>query len=68
MDTGKRNLRTKLFYGAGYLPDPCFYQFIASFQIVFLTGVVGLSPAVAGTISSVTIMSDAVFRDRKSVV
>ena len=61
MDTGKRNLRTKLFYGAGYLPDPCFYQFIASFQIVFLTGVVGLSPAVAGTISSVTIMSDAVF-------
>ena len=61
MNTEKKNLRTKLCYGAGYLPDPCFYQFIASFQIVFLTGIVGLSPAVAGTISSVTIMADAVF-------
>lgn len=61
MDTGKKSLRTKLCYGAGYLPDPCFYQFIASFQIVFLTGVVGLTPATAGTISSVTIMADAVF-------
>ena len=61
METGKRSLKTKLCYGAGYLPDPCFYQFIASFQIVFLTGVVGLSPAMAGTISSVTIMADAIF-------
>ena len=61
MDTGKKNLRTKLCYGAGYLPDPCFYQFIASFQIVFLTSVVGLSPSTAGTISAVTIMADAVF-------
>ena len=61
MDTRKKNLRTKLCYGAGYLPDPCFYQFIASFQIVFLTGVVGLNPSTAGTISSVTIMADAVF-------
>ena len=61
MDNGKKNLKTKLCYGAGYLPDPCFYQFIASFQIVFLTSVVGLTPAMAGTISSVTIMADAVF-------
>jgi GPH family glycoside/pentoside/hexuronide:cation symporter len=61
METGKKDLRTKLCYGAGYLPDPCFYQFIASFQIVFLTGVVGLTPASAGTISSLTIMADAVF-------
>ena len=55
------NLKRRLGYGAGYLPDPCFYQFIASFQIVFLTTVVGLSPAAAGTISSVTILADAVF-------
>ena len=61
MNDGKKNLRTKLCYGAGFLPDPCFYQFIASFQIVFLTGVVGLSPSMAGTISSVTILADAVF-------
>ena len=61
MNDGKKNLRTKLCYGAGYLPDPCFYQFIASFQIVFLTGVVGLSPSTAGTISSATILADAVF-------
>ncbi|MBR5641326.1 MAG: MFS transporter [Firmicutes bacterium] len=61
METGKKDLRTKLCYGAGYLPDPCFYQFIATFQIVFLTGVVGLTPAAAGTISSLTIMADAVF-------
>ena len=61
MNTGKKNLRTKLCYGAGYLPDPCFYQFIASFQIVFLTGIVGLTPSMAGTISAVTIMADAVF-------
>ena len=61
METGKKDLRTKLCYGAGYLPDPCFYQFIATFQIVFLTGIVGLTPAAAGTISSLTIMADAVF-------
>jgi GPH family glycoside/pentoside/hexuronide:cation symporter len=61
METGKKDLRTKLCYGAGYLPDPCFYQFIATFQIVFLTGVVGLTPAAAGTVSSLTIMADAVF-------
>ena len=61
MNDGKKNLRTKLCYGAGFLPDPCFYQFIASFQIVFLTSVVGLNPSTAGTISSATIMADAVF-------
>ena len=61
MQSEKNHLRTKLCYGAGYLPDPCFYQFIASFQIVFLTGVVGLTPTMAGTISSVTIMADAIF-------
>ena len=61
MNTGKKNVRTKLCYGAGYLPDPCFYQFIASFQIVFLTGIVGLTPSMAGTISAVTIIADAVF-------
>ncbi len=61
MYTEKKDLKTKLCYGAGYLPDPCFYQFIASFQIVFLTGVVGIAPAAAGTISSVTMLADAVF-------
>ena len=61
MNDEKKNLRTKLCYGAGYLSDPCFYQFIASFQIVFLTSVVGMSPSMAGTISSATIMADAVF-------
>ena len=61
MNTGEKNVRTKLCYGAGYLPDPCFYQFIASFQIVFLTGIVGLTPSMAGTISAVTIIADAVF-------
>ncbi|MCR4805529.1 MAG: MFS transporter [Clostridia bacterium] len=60
-ETKKRNLIRRLGYGAGYLPDPCFYQFIASFQIVFLTSIVGLSPAAAGTISAVTMLADAVF-------
>lgn len=58
-----RKSRTKLYigYGLGFLCDPCCYQFMALYQILFLTKVAGLSAAHAGTVSSISMMADAVF-------
>lgn len=58
-----RKSRRKLYigYGLGFLCDPCCYQFMALYQILFLTKVAGLSAAHAGTVSSISMMADAVF-------
>ncbi|NMA93361.1 MAG: MFS transporter [Clostridiales bacterium] len=58
-----RKGRTKLYigYGLGFLCDPCCYNFIALYQILFLTKVAGLSAAHAGIVSSISMMADAVF-------
>lgn len=62
MNTTKRSkLKLHLGYGFGYITDACFYQFLASYQILFLTSVAGMSAADAGTIYSVTMLADAVF-------
>lgn len=56
-----RKLKIHLGYGFGYVTDACFYQFLASYQVLFLTGTAGMSAADAGTIYSVTMLADAVF-------
>ena len=54
------SLRLSLGYAVGAVGEAGFYQFVTAFQLVFLTGVVKLSPGLAGTITSLTILMDAV--------
>ena len=54
------SIKLCLGYGTGALGEAGFYQFVTSFQLIFLTGVVGISPELAGTITSLTILVDAV--------
>ena len=53
--------KTDLFgYGAASFADSGPYNFATVYMILFFTTVVGLSPEVAGTISSITILADGV--------
>jgi len=54
------NRRISFGYGSGTFSEAGFYQFVNSFQLVFLTSIVGIGPAVAGTIVSVTVLMDAI--------
>ncbi len=49
-----------LGYGAAAFADSGPYNFATVYMILFFTTVVGLSPEVAGTISSITILADGV--------
>ena len=60
-ETRKQRLRRHIGYGAGYFPDSAYYTFFSTYQLLFLTSVVGLDAGSAGTIVSTTIMGDAVF-------
>lgn len=53
------NMTASLGYGIGNFSESSFYQFVNTFQLVFLTSVVGIDPAMAGTIVSLTIFADA---------
>lgn len=60
-ETRKERIKRHIGYGAGYFPDSAFYTFFSTYQLLFLTSVVGLDPGSAGTIVSTTIMGDALF-------
>ena len=47
-------------YGAASIADSGPYNFATVYMILFFTTVVGLSPEVAGTISSITILADGI--------
>lgn len=49
-----------LGYGAASFADSGPYNFATVYMILFFTTVVGLSPEVAGTISSITILADGI--------
>lgn len=59
-ETGLQRVKRHVGYGIGYFPDGLYYNFISTYQLVFLTSVVGMDAARAGTIMSLTIMADAV--------
>lgn len=54
------SLKLCMGYGAGAVGEAGFYQFVTSFQLIFLTGVVGMPPGMAGTITSLTILVEAI--------
>ena len=54
------SLGTKLGYGAGSLGEGLAYSVFQLYFIFFLTNYVGISPAIAGTISMLAILWDAV--------
>ena len=47
-------------YSVGGLAEAGLYQYITTFQLIFLTGVVKIPPAVAGTITSAAILLEAI--------
>mgnify|MGYP001157486003 CR=1 FL=1 len=51
---------TYFSYSLGGLAEAGLYQYITTFQLIFLTGVVKIPPATAGTITSVAILLEAV--------
>lgn len=52
--------RDLLGYGAATFADSAPYNFVTVYLILFLTTVVGMSPEVSGTVSSVIILADGV--------
>lgn len=60
-ETSKQRFKRHIGYGVGYFPDSACYTFITTYQLLFLTSVVGLNAENAGTIISFTIMGDALF-------
>lgn len=57
----KTTLSEKIGYSIASLGDASYYGFISVFLLFFLTTVAGISPAVAGTISAVGALWNAVF-------
>ena len=60
-ETRFQQFKRHIGYGVGYLPDACYYNFQSTYQLLFLTGIVGMEAGRAGTIISITIMADAIF-------
>lgn len=54
------NKKDLLGYGAATFADSAPYNFVTVYLILFLTTVVGMSPEVSGTVSSVIILADGV--------
>ena len=54
--------KAKVFfcYSLCGLADAGFYQYVTTFQLIFLTSVVGVSPVTAGTITSLSILLEAI--------
>lgn len=59
-DGKKTSIFTKLGYGIGQMGDSIGYNVFYSFYLFFLTDIVGLSPAIAGTVSILAVLWDAV--------
>ncbi|MEE0796405.1 MAG: MFS transporter, partial [Anaerovoracaceae bacterium] len=49
----KLNFGTKLSYGIGAICDNALYMLAGTYLLLFLTTVAGVNPAVAGTISAI---------------
>ncbi|MDD3537261.1 MAG: MFS transporter [Bacillota bacterium] len=60
-ETRTERFKRHIGYGVGYFPDACYYNFLSTYQLLFLTSIVGMDAGRAGTIISTTIMADAVF-------
>ncbi len=60
-ETQLQRFKRHLGYGVGFFPDACYYNFQSGYQLLFLTSIVGMDAARAGTIISLTILADAVF-------
>ncbi len=56
----KLSIQTKIGYGIGAVGDGAAYDFIISFMMFYLTTIAGISPVVAGTISSIAIIWDGI--------
>ena len=56
----KVDLKKHLSFAAGFLGDACYYQFMTSYLLVFLTGPAGLTAKDAGTVGSIIILADAI--------
>ncbi|HHW94478.1 MAG TPA: MFS transporter [Mogibacterium sp.] len=56
----KLSLRTMIGYGVGTLGEGIGYNVFFSFFIFFLTTIAGIAPAVAGTVSTIAVLWDAV--------
>ena len=57
----KIDYKKHFFFAAGFLGDACYYQFMSSYLLVFLTGPAGMSAKDAGTVGSVIVLADAIF-------
>ena len=49
----KLSFKTKLSYGVGAVCDNAMYMLAGTYLLLFLTTVAGVNPAVAGTISAI---------------
>ena len=49
----KLSFKTKLSYGVGAISDNAMYTLTGTYLMLFLTTVAGVSPAMAGTISAI---------------
>jgi glycoside/pentoside/hexuronide:cation symporter, GPH family len=58
---GKLPIRTKIGYGLGQASDTITYTLFTTYFMFFMTNVVGMKPALAGTISFIVIMYNAFF-------
>ena len=58
--TKKINIRTKLGYGVGQLADSAGFNLFYGFFLYFLTDFAGMEPVLAGTVSLIGILWDAV--------
>ncbi|MBQ8562499.1 MAG: MFS transporter, partial [Firmicutes bacterium] len=56
----KLNFRTKLSYGIGGICDNALYTLSGTYLLLFLTTVAGVSPAMAGTISAIGSIWEAI--------
>lgn len=60
-ELGKLSFRTKLGYGIATAGDGAVYNFVGIYFLFFLTTVVGINPANAGMISSISLLASAFF-------
>ncbi|MFQ7473442.1 MAG: MFS transporter [Anaerovoracaceae bacterium] len=60
MTAKKLSVKTKLGYGIGQLGDSLGYNVFYYFFLFFLTDIAGVSPAIAGTISFIAVLWDAI--------
>lgn len=60
MRSGKLSLNDRIFYGIGELSDGIPYNIYYIYFLYFLTDIAGINPALAGTVSLIAVMWDAI--------